>query len=60
MKASRFEFWRSPDRRYSDWGMQLYWVVVTIISFTLLAATVNVAAPRDAMDIAAAQATLQR
>jgi hypothetical protein len=60
MKANQSEFWRGADRQYSDLGMQLYWVVVTIISVTLLAATIDVATPRDAAELAAAQATFQR
>jgi hypothetical protein len=60
MKANQSELWRGADRRHSDLGMQLYWVIVTIISVTLLAATINVATPRDAAELAAAQTTVQK
>jgi hypothetical protein len=36
--------------------MRLYWAVVTIISFGLLAATINAVTPRDLADVVRAQA----
>jgi hypothetical protein len=49
------KFWGKPSRRYSDLGMHVYWLVVTIISVAMLSATVNIATPRDAADLAAAK-----
>ena len=44
MTSNRFmAFWRSPSRKYMDIGMHLYWAVVTVISLTMLAATINAA-----------------
>jgi hypothetical protein len=48
--------WIGVERRRStrrvDFGMRLYWVLVTVVSLTLLGATIQVATPRDAADIA--------
>ena len=48
--------WIGVERRHNarrvDIGMRLYWVLVTIVSLTLLGATIDVATPRDAADIA--------
>jgi hypothetical protein len=49
------KFWGKPSRRYADLGMHVYWLVVTIISVAMLSATVNIATPRDAADLAAAK-----
>ena len=32
-------------------GMRIYWLVVTVLSLTLLGMTVHVATPRDAADL---------
>jgi hypothetical protein len=58
MATQRFtKSWRNPSRSYADLGMHVYWVVVTIISVAMLSATVNLAAPRDAAELAATQPT---
>lgn len=53
---NRFASWHSSSRRQADIAMRLYWTVVTIISFALLAATINAVTPRDLADVVRAQA----
>jgi len=58
MATQRFtKSWRNPTRRYADLGMHLYWAIVTVVSLAMLSVTVNLAAPRDAAELAATHAT---
>lgn len=44
--------------RPAQLGMRVYWLVVTVVSLTLLGMTVHVATPRDAADLVEASATI--
>jgi hypothetical protein len=51
MASRTFEIERDVALRTAQGlGMRLYWVVVTVLSLTLLGMTVHVATPRDAAE----------
>ena len=52
MASRAFDVQRDFDSRSRPGlGMRIYWLVVTVLSLTLLGMTVHVATPRDAADL---------